>query len=334
MPVLQHAASCREPIAFSIAARSALSSLWCSRCFLAVESFASALASSARASSRAFLADCVEILGREPRRSALERETQRLQLVRVGGGQRGDLPSAIGLLRDEALGHEQLERGAHGAPGQTQLGCDDSKGQALLFEGLDDIDLVGLAIWEQGYRNISTSKKAIRSLGDIDGLKIRTMEAPLHVTAFRGLGSNPTPMSFSQLYTSLQQGVVDGQENPLYVLTQEKFYEVQDYVVLTRHIYDPMPVIASKKWLDSLPEDLQSIVTEAMVEVTQYEREVAEALVEEAAKELPGLGVEVVTLTPEERARFRDAAQPAVLEQVRATLGDKAVDDWLSAVGQ
>ena len=69
------------------------------------------------------------------------------------------------------------------------------------------------------------------------------------------------------------------------------------------------------------------------MEVTQYEREVAEALVEEAAKELPGLGVEVVTLTPEERARFRDAAQPAVLEQVRATLGDKAVDDWLSAVG-
>jgi tripartite ATP-independent transporter DctP family solute receptor len=210
----------------------------------------------------------------------------------------------------------------------------DARGQALLFEGLEEIGLVGLAIWEQGYRNISTSKTAIRSLEDIDGMKIRTMEAPLHVTAFRGLGSNPTPMSFSQLYTSLQQGVVDGQENPLYVLTQEKFYEVQDYVVLSRHIYDPMPVIASKKWMDSLPPDLQGIVTEAMAEVTQYEREVAEALVEEAARELPGLGVEIVTLTPEERSRFRDAAQPAVIEQVRASLGDKAVDDWLSAVGQ
>ena len=209
----------------------------------------------------------------------------------------------------------------------------DSKGQALLFEGLNDIGLVGLAIWEQGYRNISTSKKAIRTLEDIEGMKIRTMEAPLHVTAFRGLGSNPTPMSFSQLYTSLQQGVVDGQENPLYVLTQEKFYEVQDYVVLTRHIYDPMPVIASKKWMDSLPPDLQRIVIEAMVEVTSYEREVAEALVEQAAKELPGLGVEVVSLTPEARARFRDAAQPPVLEQVRSSLGDKTVDDWLAVVG-
>ena len=210
----------------------------------------------------------------------------------------------------------------------------DARGQALLFEGLEEIGLVGLAIWEQGYRNVSTSSKAIRTLEDIEGMKIRTMEAPLHVTAFRGLGSNPTPMSFSQLYTSLQQGVVDGQENPLYVLTQEKFYEVQDYVALTRHIYDPMPVIASKRWMDSLPADLQAIVTEAMVEVTDYERQVAEALVEEAAKELPGLGVEVVALAPEERARFRAAAQPPVIERVREALGNQAVDDWLAAVGQ
>ena len=210
----------------------------------------------------------------------------------------------------------------------------DTKGQALLFEGLDKIGLVGLAIWEQGYRNVSTSKKAIRKLEDIKGMKIRTMEAPLHVTAFRGLGSNPTPMSFSQLYTSLQQGVVDGQENPLYVLTQEKFYEVQDYVALTRHIYDPMPVIASKKWMDSLPADLQKIVTQAMAEVTNYEREIAEALVVEAGKKLPGLGVEVVRLTTEERARFRAAAQPPVIERVRKALGDKVVDDWLAAVGQ
>jgi tripartite ATP-independent transporter DctP family solute receptor len=210
----------------------------------------------------------------------------------------------------------------------------DSEGQNLLFEDLEEIGLVGLAIWEQGYRNISTGKKAIRSFDDIGGLKIRTMEAPLHVTAFRGMGSNPTPMSFSQLYTSLMQGVVDGQENPLYVLTQEKFYEVQDYVVLTRHIYDPMPVIASKKWLDSLPPELQQIVINAMAEVTAYEREIAETLVNEAAEELPRLGVEVVSLSPEERSRFRDAAQPPVLEQVRAALGAEVVDNWLKAVNR
>lgn len=208
----------------------------------------------------------------------------------------------------------------------------DGAGEALLFEGLESIGLKGLAVWEQGYRNISTSKKAIRKLEDMDGLKIRTMEAPLHVSAFRGMGSNPTPMAFSQLYTSLQQGVVDGQENPLYVLTQEKFYEVQSYVSLTRHIYDPMPVIASKKWLDSLPADLKKIVIDGIREVTAYERESAERLVNEAAKELPGLGVEIIKLSPEERARFRDAAQPAVLREIRAALGEKAVEDWMAIV--
>ena len=95
-----------------------------------------------------------------------------------------------------------------------------------------------------------------------------------------------------------------------------------------------MPVIASKKWLDSLPPELQQIVINAMAEVTAYEREIAETLVNEAAEELPRLGVEVISLSPEERSRFRDAAQPPVLEQVRASLGAEVVDSWLNAVNR
>jgi tripartite ATP-independent transporter DctP family solute receptor len=210
----------------------------------------------------------------------------------------------------------------------------DSAAEETLFKNLGDIGLLGLAIWEQGFRNVSSSEKPVAGLDDLRGLKLRTMEAPLHVEAWRAAGANPTPMSWSQVYPSLQQGVIDGQENPLYVVTQEKLYEVQKYVSLTRHIYDAMPVLASKTWFDSLPADQQRIVTETIREVTSYERQLAEQLVSEAAKELPSKGVSVVELDPARRAEIAAAAQGPVIERVKATLGNEVVDAWLAAAKQ
>lgn len=202
----------------------------------------------------------------------------------------------------------------------------------LLFEGLDSRGMVGLDIWEQGFRNVSTAEEPVADLAALEGKKIRTMSAPLHVTAFRALGANPTPMSFSQLFTSMQQGVVDGEENPLYLMLQEHYYEVQNYVTLTRHIYDPLPVIASKRWLDSLPDDLKSVVVDSIHDVTDYERTTTERLVTEAAEELPKRGMEVIPMTEAQRQLYKEKAQPAVIKEVRKRLGDGIVDEWLEAV--
>lgn len=206
--------------------------------------------------------------------------------------------------------------------------------QALLFADLESIDLHGLAIWEQGFRQVSSAAKGIATADDVKGMKLRTMEAPLHVEAWRAMGANPTPMSWGQVYSSLQTGIIDGQENPLYVVTQENLFEVQKHVSLTNHIYDAMPVVASNDWWSSLPEADAAIVAAAMAEATAYERTLVEEEVGKARAELEGLGVEIVETPAGEIATLKALAQPPVIARIRATLGDEAVDAWLKAIAQ
>ena len=206
--------------------------------------------------------------------------------------------------------------------------------QALLFADLESIDLHGLAIWEQGFRQVSSAAKGIATADDVKGMKLRTMEAPLHVEAWRAMGANPTPMSWGQVYSSLQTGIIDGQENPLYVVTQENLFEVQKHVSLTNHIYDAMPVVASNDWWSSLPEADAAIVAAAMAEATAYERTLVEEEVAKARAELEGHGVEIVETPASEIAALKALAQPPVIARIRATLGDEAVDAWLKAIAQ
>jgi tripartite ATP-independent transporter DctP family solute receptor len=208
----------------------------------------------------------------------------------------------------------------------------DSAGAKLIFADLDRTGLVGLAIWEQGYRNLGTSKRRVQSVEDVKDLKLRTMEAPLHVSAWRALGANPTPMGWAQVFTSLQQGVVDGVEIPSYLFTQTGVHEVIGNVILTNHIYDSVIVLGSKRRFDRLPEDLRKIVRETMEELTPEQRAMNQADVEEAEKKLPELGVKVVKLDAAQMKRFKDVAQPPVLSMVRAQAGAAKVDAWLKAI--
>lgn len=208
----------------------------------------------------------------------------------------------------------------------------DEFGEELLFADTESVDLFPLALWEQGFRNLGTAKRPVANLDDLQDLKIRTMEAPLHVTAWRALGANPTPMGWAQVMPSLQQGVVEGVEVPSHLFTNTGVYEVLEHVILTHHIYDPLIVLGSKLRFDAMPQDLRDLVRNTMLELTAEQRKINQADIDEAERKLPELGVTVSNLTPEQAAAFREASQPPVLAEVRDTLGDEKVDAWLAAV--
>lgn len=210
----------------------------------------------------------------------------------------------------------------------------DSVGEKLIFGDLDKSGLVGLAIWEQGYRNLGTAKRPVNTVEDVRDLKLRTMEAPLHVAAWRALGANPTPMGWAQVFTSLQQGVVDGVEIPSYLFTQTGVHEVIGQVILTQHIYDSVIFLGSKRRFDRMPEDLRIIVRDTMRELTPAQRALNQADVDEAERKLPELKVKVVRLDAAQMKRFQDVAQPPVLAQVRAKTGDAKVDAWMKAIAE
>ena len=136
------------------------------------------------------------------------------------------------------------------------------------------------------------------------------MENPLHVESFKLLGSNPTPVAFSELYTALQQGTVDAQENPISVISTGKFYEVQKYLSLTGHIYSPTVLLVNKTYWESLPEDIRSILNGILKETQAFERDVLIKQNIAAVDELRGKGVQVNDLTSEEKQVFFDRCKP------------------------
>ncbi|MDK2822020.1 MAG: TRAP-type transport system periplasmic protein [Clostridia bacterium] len=168
--------------------------------------------------------------------------------------------------------------------------------------------IVGLAFWENGFRHLTNSKRPVKIPEDVKGMKIRVMEIPIHVQFWKLLGTDPTPMAWTEVYTALQQHTVDGQENPIQTIYTQKIYEVQKYLSLTGHVYAPAVVMISKKTYEGLSSDLQKVLTEAAKETATYERNYIKDLETKALKELPKLGMEV-EMNPDKEA-FKAAVQP------------------------
>ena len=203
-----------------------------------------------------------------------------------------------------------------------------------LLASLDDGPLIGLGFWLQGYRHLTTRSRRVATVDDMRGLKIRTMQAPLHVLAFEALGATPVPMAWSEVYSALQQGVIDGQENPLSVIYDEQLFRVQANISLTGHILDPMPVIANREWFENLRSNLREQVRETFAAATESQWGFAEQAESQYLELLHGrTEMQITQLTAEARGQFRDLTQRAVVARVRQQLGDAVVSRWMGAVG-
>jgi tripartite ATP-independent transporter DctP family solute receptor len=153
---------------------------------------------------------------------------------------------------------------------QADAILDGPLGQEILTS-LESSGFKGLCFSENGFRNLTNNKRAVRVPEDVDGLKIRVMSSALHKTIWQTLGANPTPMPWP-IYTELEQGVIDGQENPLWVMKEYKFYEIQKYMTLTRHVYSPHIDVASLKWWNTLEAPTKEMILTAIREAADYQR--------------------------------------------------------------
>ncbi len=190
-----------------------------------------------------------------------------------------------------------------------------------LHAKLQDKGIVGLAYWELGFRQITNAKRSIQKVDDLNGLKLRVIPNPINIDWVKALGANPTPLAFPELYAALEQKAVDGQENPASVILANKFSEVQKYLTLTNHQYNPQSMIFSKKVWDGLNESERKIIADAASEAGQFERQLARSSAQGDVDALRKAGMEVGELPPAEMAKFRDRMKP-VIEKHGAPIAD------------
>ena len=209
---------------------------------------------------------------------------------------------------------------------------DDPEFQKEFFKFFEPKGFVAIGFAENEFRHLTNSKRPIRWPQDLKGLKLRLMEAPIFLDTFKQLGVTPVPMPFPEVYNALQQGVIDGQDNPLLTSILMKFTEVNKYVTRTNHALTETVIVVNADFWNSLPKDVQEAFRKGARECIRTNREVNARL----HQKLPKLGIsvdeycrkngiEVIDLTPEQRAAFRKAVEP-VYEKYRPRIGVEFVN--------
>lgn len=183
---------------------------------------------------------------------------------------------------------------------------DGSIGQKLLAE-VESQGWKGLAFGERGFRNLTNSKRKVVTPEDIKGLKIRVMQNPVYVDSFRALGANAVPMAWTEVLTALQQGTVDGQENPLNVIVAFKLYEMQKYLSISRHAYAPAAILMSMKMWQKLTPAQQALAKNAAQGAAEFERDWNNKMEAGWLKDLESKGM--VVSNPDLKL-FREAVKP------------------------
>ncbi|SES32183.1 tripartite ATP-independent transporter solute receptor, DctP family [Vreelandella subterranea] len=200
-----------------------------------------------------------------------------------------------------------------------------------LLEGFEGSGLKPLAFSENGYRQLSNSARPIETPEDVAGLdvrglSVRTMENPVHLDIWETLGANPTPMAFGELFSAMEQGVVDGQENPWSTILTSNFHEVQDYGTETRHVYTPFIMMLSERTWDRMAPEYQELVMEAARQSAEYEMQLSAEYDTWSREQLEERGMQITRLNDEQLEAFQEAVQP-VYEKWAPRIGEELIQD-------
>lgn len=246
-----------------------------------------------------------------------------MQQALIGGAQEmmvGSTATLVGITKEMALW-------------DTPFLISNVKEADILLDGpigdkvrnkLQEKGLVGLVYWENGFRNLTNSKRPITKMEDMQGIKLRVMQNNVFLNSFQTLGANAIPLAFSELFSALETKTVDGQENPFNTILSSKFYEVQKYMTVTNHVYSPWIVTVSKKWWDQLSKDEQKVLSDAAKTSRDFERKDTRAEAAKAMGDLKAKGMVINEMSPAESDRMRDK-----LTKVYAGIGaDIGMDLW------
>ena len=203
----------------------------------------------------------------------------------------------------------------------------DGQTGELVAQKLLPAGIVALAYWENGFRNMTNSKRPITKMEDLQGLKMRSLPSPAMLATFKALGGFAVAMPFPEVYSALETKTVDGQENPVNLVESAKLYEVQKYLSLTRHLYNPVVVMYSKKLWDQLPAAEQTVLRECAVSASAEQRRVNRQQAEKSLSNLKDKGMAINVVSDAELARMRqatasvhDSQWPTIGADVKATL--------------
>jgi tripartite ATP-independent transporter DctP family solute receptor len=195
-----------------------------------------------------------------------------------------------------------------------------------LHAKLADKGIIGLAYWELGFRDLTNGRRPINKVEDIAGLKLRVIPNPINIDWVKALDANPTPLAFPELYAALEQKAVDGQENPVSVILANKFAEVQKYLTLTHHQYNPQSVIISKKVWDTMSPAEKKIIQDAADEAGKYQRQVSRDQAASTIDQLKKAGMQVTELPAAEMAKLHLKMKP-VIDKHAASVGEATVKE-------
>ena len=263
--------------------------------------------------------------------ASLGSDTQ-MQQALIGGAQEmmvGSTATLVGLVPEMAVWDTPF---LFSNAKEADVVLDGPVGDKLKAK-LEAKGMVGLVYWENGFRNLTNSKRPVAKLEDLNDIKLRVMQNNVFLDSFKALGANAVPLPFSELFTALETRAVDGQENPYNTIVSSKFYEVQKYLTVTNHVYSPWIVTVSKKWWDGLSAAEKKVLQDAAIKSRDFERKDTREEAAKALADLKGKGMQVNELSAAEANRMREKLV-SVNAGIAKSVGQQTWDEVNAAVQQ